>query len=193
MLYKCECCGYYTLPEKSTGNYNICPVCYWEDDIVQLNDLDFEGGANDESLNQARENFKAFGAISEKFVSKVRKPLFHELPENNITLEILIGTKIKNFIKVYDYNQIITEKGIINIYNPLEYYIINRNQFVLSNIHELNLINTTITNIKFKTKKHLIFEINYKIILKVSLASEDYISPEAISIHFNTGEVLIFE
>lgn len=83
MLYKCECCGYYTLPEESIGNYNICPVCFWEDDIVQLEDPNFEGGANEESLNQARKNYNLFGASSRKFVDKVRKPFYEELPENN--------------------------------------------------------------------------------------------------------------
>jgi len=28
--YSCPCCGYLTLPER--GAYDICPVCFWEDD-----------------------------------------------------------------------------------------------------------------------------------------------------------------
>ena len=83
MRYKCECCGYYTLTEESKGNYNICPVCFWEDDIVQLEDPDFSGGANEESLNQARNNYVKFGASDKKFLNKVRKPQYNELPENN--------------------------------------------------------------------------------------------------------------
>ena len=79
--YKCPCCGYYTLPELRL--YDICPVCNWEDDIVQFQDPDFEGGANEESLNQARENYKDFGAINKKYIDEVRKPLSEELPENN--------------------------------------------------------------------------------------------------------------
>ena len=82
MLFKCECCGHYTLPEESIGNYNICPVCSWEDDIVQLLDPDFEGGANRESLNQARENYKTFEASSRMLISKVRRPLPEELYGN---------------------------------------------------------------------------------------------------------------
>lgn len=84
MRYKCMCCGNYTLPEISAGNYNICPVCYWEDDIVQLNDPNFEGGANEVSLNQARINYKSFGASSKKYLDKVRKPLDEEKPEYNL-------------------------------------------------------------------------------------------------------------
>ena len=36
----------------------ICDVCRWEDDPVQFDDRDFEGGANGPSLNQAREFFR---------------------------------------------------------------------------------------------------------------------------------------
>ena len=42
MFYKCECCGYFTLPEENTGNYNNCPICFLEDDVVQLEDPDYE-------------------------------------------------------------------------------------------------------------------------------------------------------
>jgi hypothetical protein len=28
--HKCPCCGYHTL--KAKGKYDICPVCFWEDD-----------------------------------------------------------------------------------------------------------------------------------------------------------------
>lgn len=83
MLFKCECCGYYTLPEESRGNYNICPVCFWEDDIVQLEDPNFEGGANEESLNQARSNYLHFGVSHKKFIGKVRKPFDYEFPPKN--------------------------------------------------------------------------------------------------------------
>jgi hypothetical protein len=27
---QCPCCGYYTLDGR--GGYDICPVCFWEDD-----------------------------------------------------------------------------------------------------------------------------------------------------------------
>jgi cysteine-rich CPCC protein len=31
--YRCPCCGYLTLPAR--GEYDICPVCFWEDDDPQ--------------------------------------------------------------------------------------------------------------------------------------------------------------
>ena len=49
--YPCPCCGELTL--ETVGNYEICPRCGWEDDPSQSKDLDFEGGANELSLNQA--------------------------------------------------------------------------------------------------------------------------------------------
>lgn len=79
MRYTCPCCSYFTFEEKPSGTYYICPVCYWEDDIVQLEDPDFSGGANEVSLNKAKDNFKEFGASELRFKSKVRKPLLVEL------------------------------------------------------------------------------------------------------------------
>lgn len=46
MKYKCPCCGYYTFDERPSGSYDICPVCFWEDDPVQLDDPSYEGGEN---------------------------------------------------------------------------------------------------------------------------------------------------
>jgi len=80
--YKCQCCGYYTLYDKPIGTYEICEVCYWEDDDIQCEDPNYEGGANDMSLNQARESYLKIGAISEEWISNVRKPLDSEKEEN---------------------------------------------------------------------------------------------------------------
>jgi len=75
--FKCPCCGYYTLP--NTGAYDICPVCFWEDDIVQEDDPDLEGGANELSLRESRENYRKYGACEERFKGRVRKPLPEEI------------------------------------------------------------------------------------------------------------------
>ena len=79
MRYRCPCCGYYTFLEEPRGNYDICPVCYWEDDPIQSRDPDYEGGANTVSLNMARENYKNYGACDEKCIKYVRKPNADEL------------------------------------------------------------------------------------------------------------------
>ena len=77
--YKCPCCGFYTFDEKLNGNYDICPVCFWEDDPIQLEDNEYEGGANRVSLIQARHNFLLFGACEEEMKKHVRKPKEDEL------------------------------------------------------------------------------------------------------------------
>lgn len=77
--YRCPCCGFYTLPERAEGNYNICPVCFWEDDRLQQEDDDLEGGANKVSLKQARLNYREFGASDERFIDRVREATEEEL------------------------------------------------------------------------------------------------------------------
>ena len=62
--YQCPCCEHYTLNEQADNTFQLCPVCYWEDDGVQLNDPEYEGGANKVSRNQARINFKKMASVS---------------------------------------------------------------------------------------------------------------------------------
>lgn len=76
--YQCPCCGYYTLSASPPGTFEICPVCYWEDDNVQYYEPDYCCGANHESLNEACKNYKEFGASSKDFLQRVRKPFEQE-------------------------------------------------------------------------------------------------------------------
>jgi hypothetical protein len=69
---KCSCCGYKTIDKE--GLYEICEVCYWEDDPIQKDKPDSDNGANSVSLNQAKENFKKYGASEECYIENVRKP-----------------------------------------------------------------------------------------------------------------------
>ncbi len=74
-LIRCPCCRYHTLEER--GGYEVCPVCYWEDDGQDDPDADeVWGGPNaDLSLTQARVNFEEFGACQEHHKgSVVRTP-----------------------------------------------------------------------------------------------------------------------
>ncbi|NIB41780.1 hypothetical protein HBA55_19395 [Pseudomaricurvus alkylphenolicus] len=50
----CPSCGFLTC-EENYGSYNICEICGWEDDGVQLANPCSGGGANGESLSEAQE------------------------------------------------------------------------------------------------------------------------------------------
>jgi hypothetical protein len=78
--HKCPCCEYLTLEECSSGSYEVCPVCFWEDDYIQSKNPNLEGGANKLSLNQARNSFLKIKASHPDFVKKVREPLPDEYP-----------------------------------------------------------------------------------------------------------------
>ena len=64
--FPCPCCGHLTLDEPPPGTYLICDVCGWEDDPIQFNDIDFEGGANEISLRRAREFYRRICMSSPK-------------------------------------------------------------------------------------------------------------------------------
>lgn len=80
MSFPCPCCGFLTFKEEPCGNYEICPVCYWEDDCVQNKNPDYVGGANEISLNDAKKNYTKYGAVQLKFVKDVRDPFMDEFP-----------------------------------------------------------------------------------------------------------------
>lgn len=60
LRYPCPCCGYVVFNE-APGSYDICPICDWEDDAVQLKYPDYSGGANGPSLIEAQRNYAEFG------------------------------------------------------------------------------------------------------------------------------------
>ena len=74
MKYACPCCGHKTLDNKPPGTFDICPICFWEDDDAQFDDPDYVGGANTVSLRVARQNFIDFGVSERRFQKTVRPP-----------------------------------------------------------------------------------------------------------------------
>ncbi len=77
-MFACSCCGYKTFTHEPNGSYEICPVCFWEDDPIQLDDPNYEGGANPMSLKQAQQNFIQFGACDIEMLQNVRQPALDE-------------------------------------------------------------------------------------------------------------------
>ena len=51
-LFKCPCCEYLTL--DSRGEYDICPVCFWEDDGKDEHNLDSHSYPNRATLRNYR-------------------------------------------------------------------------------------------------------------------------------------------
>lgn len=66
-LLPCPCCGYLTIEER--GNFEICKVCFWEDDGSDA--AARFSGPNRMTLQEARESFAALGAVSSSAASHV--------------------------------------------------------------------------------------------------------------------------
>jgi hypothetical protein len=71
--YPCPCCGHLVFDEPP-GSYDICPICFWEDDETQLCRPQMAGGANRVSLIEAQRNYVSFSACDEKATAYVRPP-----------------------------------------------------------------------------------------------------------------------
>lgn len=78
--YTCPCCGYKTLDDEH--EYDICPICFWEDDLFQFENVDLLG-ANPVSLREAQQNFIKFGACEINMIKNVRKPNIDDIKDEN--------------------------------------------------------------------------------------------------------------
>jgi hypothetical protein len=75
----CPCCGYQTLTERDM--YQICSVCFWEDDCADdYRCVGLDPGndgwsfANRVTLSQARANYALLGACVKEMVKNTRPP-----------------------------------------------------------------------------------------------------------------------
>ena len=69
----CPCCGHSTLTAR--GAFELCPVCFWEDDGQDNADADEDrGGPNPTSLSDARRHYLLHGASDAKCLDSVRPP-----------------------------------------------------------------------------------------------------------------------
>jgi hypothetical protein len=69
--YPCPCCGHVIFLEPP-GSYDICEICFWEDDIVMLRWPTTGGGANHVALVEAQSNYADFGASERAHAVHVR-------------------------------------------------------------------------------------------------------------------------
>ncbi|GAB2888231.1 CPCC family cysteine-rich protein [Nocardioides pacificus] len=73
MAWPCPCCGHRTLP-SGPGDYELCPVCWWEDDGGQLRYPLRNDGANGESLVVAQRRHRRGRGLLLRLKGKTRRP-----------------------------------------------------------------------------------------------------------------------
>ncbi len=71
--FTCPCCGYKT-HDSEDSLWQICEVCFWENEPLTLQNPYYVGGPNSTSLVQAQQNFILFGANYESAKAHVRAP-----------------------------------------------------------------------------------------------------------------------
>lgn len=68
-MHPCPCCGYQTLPQR--GSYELCPVCWWEDEGAEAWEY---SGPNGETLVEAQQRYLAQTLPHRLRPGKVRAP-----------------------------------------------------------------------------------------------------------------------
>lgn len=91
-------------------------------------------------------------------------------------LEKLINSKITEINHIHDYWQILTNKGIINIYGNVNSEIFH------------SITNCIITGVQYN-ENYIRFDLNNNQSVMISLDSPDSL-PEYFSVYLNTGEII---
>lgn len=72
-MNRCPCCHFLTLPKRY--DYDICQVCFWEDDEL----ADGYSYGNDMTLEEGQATFRLIGACDPAMLPHVRHPFDDEL------------------------------------------------------------------------------------------------------------------
>lgn len=83
--YKCPCCRNYTIAHP--GEYEICDICRWEDDWAQIIHPNLFGGANKDSLTEARKKYNTVNETLEDFNIKQKEEKI------NYSINIMLSKK----------------------------------------------------------------------------------------------------
>src|SRR5262245_51386512 len=71
--YPCPACGYLTI--ENPADWDICPICFWEDDVFYTPGEDRTSSANrGMAISEAQANFILYGAVDLKCKDHVRQP-----------------------------------------------------------------------------------------------------------------------
>ena len=94
----CFVCGYMTLDERC--DWDICPVCYWEDDVLVIDEQDTSSPANKGMMvSEAQANFALFGASTESRKDHCRTPKSDELLDPKWRLLVEAIQRIKSMMQ----------------------------------------------------------------------------------------------
>lgn len=104
--------------------------------------------------------------------------------------KMLLDAIILDVEFICDYCQLFTSMGMVNIYNPilceLEGKVVN-----IKDVFNDYIFQHQIVTEKYVSREYYEIYLDDKCKIVVSLLEKDYISPEAVSIHFNDGKIMI--
>jgi|GEM_PF-2656858 len=106
-------------------------------------------------------------------------------------LDELKNATIQGMLKVQDYWQMITDKGNISIYNPVEYRTEAGARFDLEQLRLKDIGNRVVVNVIDEDETQLCFELDGGSSIVISLAEEDWWGPEALCACLHSGVIVV--
>jgi hypothetical protein len=122
--YPCPCCGYLIFPEPP-GSYDICEICFWEDDLSQLR-FQHSTGANHVSLVEGQINFAAIGASEERVREFVRPVMASDVREKEWRQIDLASDDLEEGVSGIDYGETYPDDNTVLYYWRPTYWRLKR-------------------------------------------------------------------
>jgi len=124
-MVKCPICGEYEF--ECVGDYDICNVCFWENDGIQYDDPDYSGGANRLSQNEYKLRWQKIEQIVPPLIEKFGITKVKTLCEERYGGLIVPIQHIQEFIEIMNENKIELR---LDFYNLCRKYNYNDNNFI---------------------------------------------------------------
>lgn len=118
MENKCKCCEKY----QFKYSYEICPICGWQNDILQNDDENFFGGANQLCLKDYKYFYNKGLKFLNSYITKINNDFINNI--NILNIEFILSNNYKIKFKYKD-------KSYEIIKNNNEFLILNRKKEIV--------------------------------------------------------------
>lgn len=122
--HRCDCCGHYTLlGDADDILWDICPVCFWENDVKGDDPMEYSG-ANHMTLQEGRDHYQRYAACDPAMLCHVRKPRNEELAEQQSNQPMLLSLIVHlllwqaGFTQGKEYNDLLDTHFLQQPQNP---------------------------------------------------------------------------
>jgi hypothetical protein len=169
---QCPVCGAYEFDEE--GDYDICPICFWENDGLQNDKPDLFGGANHLSLNCYKEWWTNVDTVLPSLIKKYNIKKIETPASRKFSGLLVPRENVKEFIDEATKNDIELELDFYNICEKYKYNQMTFHGYPFVKANSIEKNNDEIIDILFtKNPIEICKKYNLKQVVELLMQSKD--------------------